>query len=153
MPLERIQDKSTLGDPPWLRLARLELGVRETPGLKSTTRILQYREHGKKRPWVGDESPWCADFVNFCLENAGIRSTRSARAADYATYGRETYPEPGCIAVFGKADPDAGGSGHVAFLLGVDGSDLRVLGGNQANAVTIARRPASRAVAYRWPVV
>ncbi len=139
-------------DPPWLARARRELGVKEVKGAGHCARILQYHQATRLKA-QSDEIPWCASFVCWCLEGEGIRSTRSARAADYATWGKETYLEPGAVVVFGKADPDSGGSGHVGLLTGVEGDGLWILGGNQANAVTIALRPASRMVACRWPLL
>lgn len=139
-------------DPPWLQIARRELGVKEVPGPGSHPRILQYHDatrlHAKS-----DEVPWCAAFVCWCLEQAGVRSTRSATASSYAVYGRPSEMVDGAIVVFSKADPDAGGTGHVAFLVGYDADHVCVLGGNQANAVTIAKRPRSRIVAVRFPEV
>lgn len=129
-----------------------ELGVKEIPGVKSHPRILDYFEATRYRA-KDDAVPWCAAFVCFCLEQVGVRSTRSARAADYAHYGSPCELKPGAIVVFGKADHDAGGSGHVAFFESEQGDLVSVLGGNQNNAVNIAKRPKSRIVAVRWPVV
>jgi len=138
-------------DPAWLVLARAELGMREKPGLEDNPRILEYfaatRYHAPH-----DEVPWCAAFVCFCLESAKARSPRSCRAADFANWGKQSELVDGAVVVFGKADPDAGGSGHVAFCVGLEGDWVFVLGGNQSNAVTVAKRPKSRVVAVRWPV-
>lgn len=136
--------------PPWLKVARRELGVKEVSGPGSHPRILQYFRSTKYHA-QSDEVPWCAAFVCFCLEQAGIRSTHSARAADFAAWGNDCELVDGAVVVFGKADPDAGGSGHVAFCVGVEGDSVLVLGGNQGNAVTVAKRPRSRIVAVRWP--
>ncbi len=141
-----------IGDPPWLARARRELGVKEVKGEKHCPRILQYHAATRLKAQA-DEIPWCSAFLCWVFEGEGIRSTRSAAAKSWATWGRETYPEPGCVVVFDKSDPDAAGTGHCALLVGIEGSDLWVLGGNQANSVTIARRPSSRAVAYRWPLL
>jgi uncharacterized protein (TIGR02594 family) len=137
-------------EPSWLTRARRELGVRERPGFKHNPRILEY--HGATRLQAQtDEVPWCASFVCWCLEQEGIRSTRKANASSYAEYGEPCELKDGAIVVFGKADPDAGGTGHVAFCVGVEGDHVLVLGGNQSNAVNIAKRPKSRIVAIRWP--
>jgi uncharacterized protein (TIGR02594 family) len=141
-----------LADPKWLELARLEIGQREKPGVGSNPRILEYFEATRYQA-PRDEVPWCAAFVCWCLESASVRSTRSARAADYFGWGERGWLVPGSIVVFGKADPDAGGSGHVAFCVGFDVSEVLVLGGNQTDAVTVARRPLARVVAVRWPAV
>jgi uncharacterized protein (TIGR02594 family) len=140
-----------LPEPVWLTIARRELGQREKPGAGANVRILEYFE-ATRYAARSDEVPWCAAFVCWCLESANESSTRSPRAADYATWGWPSWLVPGAVVVFGKADPDAGGSGHVAFCAGLDGPDVLVLGGNQTNAVTLAKRPLSRIVAVRWPV-
>jgi hypothetical protein len=59
------------------------------------------------------------------------------------------------IVVFGKHDPDAKGTGHVAIVdhLDPDGEHVWVLGGNQQNAVNVARRRIADIVASRWPLV
>ena len=136
--------------PPWLKAARREIGVKERPGNENHPRILEYfratRYHAQ-----ADEVPWCAAFVCFCLEQVGVRSTKSARAASFADWGNDCELTDGAVVVFSKADPDAGGSGHVAFCVGVEGDSVLVLGGNQANAVCVAKRPRSRIVAVRWP--
>lgn len=138
-------------EPAWLQIARRELGVHETSGARHTARILEYHAATRLRA-QSDEVPWCAAFVCWCLETAGVRSTRSARAADFALYGQPCDLKDGAIVVFGKTDPDAGGSGHAAFCVGLEPGHVLVLGGNQSNAVSIAKRPAARVVAVRWPL-
>lgn len=138
--------------PPWFQRAVREIGVKEKFGHSDNTRILQYFEDTKTIA-SHDETPWCAAFVCWCLEKEGVRSTRSARAASFATYGDPVMAKRGAIVVLGKSDPDAGGSGHVAFFdsWGKDKTTIWVLGGNQANMVSIAERPTARIVAVRWP--
>lgn len=137
--------------PDWLRAARGERGLLEIPGPKHHPRVLEY--HACTRLGAKtDEVPWCASFVCWCLEQAHIKHTRSAAASSYATFGVPCELRPGAIVVFGKADPDAGGTGHVAFAERWNARTVWVLGGNQNNAVNIAPRPRSRIVAVRWPV-
>lgn len=137
-------------EPVWLTIARREIGVKERHGSSHNSRILQY--HAATRLHANtDEVPWCASFVCWVLEKAGFTSTRSAAAASYTKYGQPCELQDGAIVVFSKADPDAGGTGHVAFCVGIEGDDVLVLGGNQANAVNVAKRPKSRIVAIRWP--
>jgi hypothetical protein len=52
---------------------------------------------------------------------------------------------------FGKKDKDAGGTGHVGICLGISGAELYLLGGNQANKVSIATRRMADAKTWRWP--
>ncbi len=138
--------------PRWIQVALGELGTVEDvrPG-KSNKRVELY--HSLTRAGVADDSvAWCSSFVGFCLEMAGVTSTKSKTAASYATWG-----EPcsgyyfGSVIVFGKSDPDAVGSGHVGFCMGASGDDVYCLGGNQSNRVSIAARKASGIVATRWP--
>jgi hypothetical protein len=44
-----------------------------------------------------------------------------------------------------------GSAGHVGFAVGQDARALHVLGGNQSDAVTIARIDKSRLLGARWP--
>ncbi len=134
----------------WLQAARRELGIKEVRGTMNNPRIVWYHSFSKLRA-KNDEVPWCASFVNAMLETSGIRTPRSAAASSFASWGKECPLQDGAVVVFGKADPDAGGTGHVAFCVGVEGDNVLVLGGNQNNAVTIAKRPKSRIVAVRWP--
>ncbi len=130
-----------------LNIARLQLGVTEA---KDPGKVVEYHQATRLKA-TSPRTPWCASFVCWVLEKAGLPNPRTARAADFVTYGNETYCEPGCIVVFSKTHPDAAGSGHVAFLVGVDGDQLLCLGGNQANSVCVKKYPASLANAYRWP--
>lgn len=148
--------------PAWIPVALGEIGVLEDirPGL-STARIEDYHAvTGAGR--APDDVPWCASFVSWCLEQCGIRSTRSKTARSYAAWGvacvrssKVAPPRPrwtiGAVTVFGPRDADAGGTGHVAFLLGASGPDVWVLGGNQGNRVSIAQRKAADVIAVRWP--
>jgi uncharacterized protein (TIGR02594 family) len=138
-------------EPAWLQLARREIGVKERSGAADNSRVLEYHASTRLHA-TRDSVPWCSSFVCWCLERAGITSTRSAAAASYRTFGWRCKLKPGAIVVFGKADPDAKGTGHVAFYVGDDGPDhVLVLGGNQRDQVCIARRPRSSIVSVRWP--
>jgi hypothetical protein len=44
-----------------------------------------------------------------------------------------------------------GSGGHVGFAIGKDDTHFYVLGGNQSDAVTIARIAKSRLLCARWP--
>lgn len=82
---------------------------------------------------------WCAAFVNATLAKAGMRGTGSNMARDFMQWGQAVdQPQRGDIAVFRRGDPN-GPYGHVGFFDGynADGT-IRVLGGNQGNAVSLA---------------
>ncbi len=141
-------------EPIVLEVARKELGVREG---RDDKRIVAYHQATRLRA-QNSKTAWCASFVCWVLEQSGLPNPRTARAADFIKYGRETFLEPGAIVVFapppkGKPNADNASSGHVGFLVGVEGENLIVLSGNSANCVRISPYPVSRLVATRWPVV
>jgi uncharacterized protein (TIGR02594 family) len=85
-------------------------------------------------PSEGDQTAWCAAFVNFCLYAAKKKSMFSAASGKFKAYGHQTEdPEPGDIAVFEAATTEAAnrGEGHVAFFLSRTSDTVTVIGGNQ----------------------
>jgi uncharacterized protein (TIGR02594 family) len=140
-------------EPPWLTIARAELGVLETPGPESTPRILEYLAATRLPPSMhDDETPWCAAFVCWVLQQAGLEHTASAGARSYLRWGRLlTDPRLGCVVVLSRPNQDNPSSGHVGFWVGDGQRGPLILGGNQGNAVTIRPYAARRVLGYRWP--
>ena len=139
-------------DPPWMAEARRHIGTREIPGPKHQPKILRWWEK-IRAGFRDDETPWCAAFVGGCLEEVGIRSTRSGMARSYSRsehFRKLSKPAHGCIVVFWRGSP-TGATGHVAFLDGLRGGDVWCLGGNQGDAVSLARFSTGRLVGYYWP--
>ena len=138
--------------PPWLVIAQSHRGAREVPGKATAPFILRWLVT-LGAWWRDDETPWCGVFVAGCLVDAGLPKPKDwYRARAYLDYGSPMVkPRVGCIAVFdgGVSRP---GAGHVGFVVGQDEqSRLMVLGGNQANAVSIAPFVKARLLGYRWP--
>jgi uncharacterized protein (TIGR02594 family) len=135
---------------PWLDAAQTELGQRERTGDTDNPRIMRFYQEVGHPDVLHDETAWCAAFVGAMLERTGWLSTRSLMARSYLTWGQPLASgQPGAIAVFRRgADPSAG---HVAFWLGGMGDRVRVLGGNQGDAVSITTLPRSDLLAIRWP--
>ena len=143
-------------DPSWLKIAYRFNGVAEIKGPHHNSAIIDLldiadgADDGKPLQGIADdETPWCATFVSAVLELAGIVSTRSAWARSYLGWGEEmAAPALGAIAVLERGPT----SGHVAFVVGRQGSDqIMLLGGNQSDMVRISAFPVSRVLAYRWP--
>ncbi|EOC1317134.1 TIGR02594 family protein [Cronobacter turicensis] len=135
-------------DPAWIEEASKHLGLREIKGPQHNAEILQFWRDIKRSGIKDDETPWCAAFVGAMLERSGIRSTRFESAKSYLEWG-ETLNEAryGCIVVFNRS-----GGGHVGFVVGeTSAGELRVLGGNQSDAVNIQAFPLERVAGYRWP--
>jgi uncharacterized protein (TIGR02594 family) len=123
--------------------AELALDVREIPGAQDNPRITMYHAttSGGAAP---DETAWCSSFVNYCVQQAGLRGTNSkwARSWHEAGWGRDVTqsPQEGDIVVWRRQGHGQDG-GHVGFYIDGDDATIRVLGGNQGNRIRIARYP------------
>lgn len=137
--------------PAWIDRARSYIGLREVPGARHNPTIIGWWK-GILADFRDDETPWCAAFVGGVLEEAGIKSTRSAAARSYLKWGLKLdRPAVGCVVVFWRGSP-GGWSGHVGFVVGKDADgNLMVLGGNQGDAVNIKPFGRDRVLGYRWP--
>lgn len=141
-------------DPKWLREARSRFGTKEVAGSASSPTILSWAKRlGSKvlgMVYNADSVPWCGVFVASCLAEDDIKAPPIAvRAMAWATWGLAIRSErlaPGAVLVFERQ-----GGGHVGFYVGEDPVAYHVLGGNQGDAVTIARIEKTRCVARRWP--
>jgi uncharacterized protein (TIGR02594 family) len=131
----------------WLEIAKGEIGVKEFSGSKHEKRIIQYHSATTLKA-TEDEVPWCSSFVSWCLEEAGIKSTKNAWARSYLSWGvKIDKPVVGCVVVFSRGV----NSGHVAFYMGEGILGIQCLGGNQGNKVCISTYPKSRLLGYRLP--
>lgn len=119
-----------------IRVAIGELGYRETP-----VNVTKYGE------WYGTQSYWCAMFVSWCANQAGISENVIPKhsycpngAQWFMDMGRWYYrsssyrPKPGDIVYFYTE----GGINHVGIVESVEGSTLRTIEGNTSDMV--ARR-------------
>jgi uncharacterized protein (TIGR02594 family) len=126
---DKKEDPEAYKDTPWMPFAQGELGVNEAD---NADKVKEYHKVGgglMREPTVA----WCAAFVGWCLDKAGIKGTRSASARSYLKYGKSvgTSNVPfGAIAVFGVP---SSGSGHVAFVVEDKGDKLICIGGNQSD--------------------
>lgn len=147
-----MTDETThhVSEPRHLVIAYRELGVAEIPGPKANARIAEYL--GRVGAGSSDETPWCAAFVNWVLEQAGIAGTGKPNARSFLDIGESIewqHAQPGDIVVFWRGTPD-GWQGHVAFFWAAfDDDSIQVLGGNQNDAVSIATYPVRRVLGVR----
>ena len=137
--------------PDHVAIALSQVGVVEIPGAKSHPAIESY--HAVTAAGAAPDSvPWCSSFMCWVMEQAGFRHTRSKRAASWRDWGVSCPPTRlGALLFFGAKDPAAGGSGHVGLSLGVTGSDVFLLGGNQRDRVDIGVRKVRDIFESRWP--
>ncbi len=133
------------------KLAQGYLGLKEKPGPAHEAKILEFFS-SVGHEWVkDDETAWCAAFVGAMLERTGLKSTRKLNARSYLEWGEPVDlddAQPGDIVVFTRGDP-SGWQGHVAFYVSKSTLYIRVLGGNQRNAVTESNYPRDRLLGIR----
>lgn len=137
--------------PPWAEWIVGELGQKEAAGDAENPRIGWYHGHTAAGP-ASEIVAWCSSFMNAATASCGIRGTRSKAADSWLTWGTASMLRVGAILVFGKADPDAKGTGHVGCCFGWTKTHVLCAGGNQSNAVSVAPRLRSTLAGVRWPV-
>jgi len=133
---------------------KAELGVREIPGFESNPRINVYASFTTLKA-TSDEISWCSSLINAVVYWSGFKPTRSAAARSWLDWGISLeVPIVGCIVVFERKDANNPNAAHVAVCDHADISNgiVRVVGGNQSNAVTVARYPVSKVLGYRAPL-
>lgn len=146
-------------------IARRYLGLKERRGKESNPQVLAWLELAGG-PSDSDEVPWCGAFVNFPCWLLGLsRPSSPARARSWLTVGS---PVPLRSAKVGwdlvilqrgegaQPGPDViQAPGHVGFFAGWDSVSpdvtgrVKVLGGNQGDAVSVQDFPSSRVLGVR----
>lgn len=134
----------------WLVVAEQELGQAEIVGTKHNPRIIEYHSTTKLKS-VADEVPWCAAFVNWCLKQSGFEGTNSAAALSFLRWGEPCTFTKGAIVVFRRGTKSW--QGHVGFAVDENFLAVKVLGGNQGNAVSYKWYMKKDLLGYRWPKV
>ena len=123
-----------MNGPPWLEIARAEIGVCMDPPGSSHPRIGEYHEHAGI-PGYDDKVSWCSSFINWSLARVGITGTGSAFARSWLDWGQPLdEPVVGCITVLWRDDPTSW-KGHVGYYLRHDAEHVYLLGGNQLEQV------------------
>lgn len=146
------------GVPRHLAIARGEHGTNEIRGGRDNPRVVEYHQTTTLRA-RDDETAWCSSFVNWTMEQAGIRGTDSAAARSWLNWGQAVPIDaasvrPGDVIVFPRGNNPA--QGHVAIVSEVlDNGRVSVIGGNQGvrgenhDGVTYAERRLSDAIGLR----
>lgn len=163
----------------WMAIAEREAALPERersewadPG--ENPRILNYFRVAAAwfEPSAGDETDWCAAFVNYCLIEAGYYGTEHPGARSFFWNRKNQFvrlpgPKPGAVAVRRYApfdDPEwKSGAGHVGFVTSFGPSTVTLLGGNQRKTVRrldyplktvdASGRTTSAFVAFMMPVM
>lgn len=132
--------------PEWLDIASNDIGNAESLGPNDSPFLRKVL--GKLNGiWLKGQ-PWCGSAMAYWMEQCEIQYPKSFyRARSWATWGTACGPVLGAVVVF-----ERGGGGHVGIVTGKDGNGLlRVLGGNQDDAVRESWFEPAKVIAYRWP--
>lgn len=131
-------------------IAKKELGVKEVPGPGDNPRIIEYLkavDFNDETP-LHDSIPHCSAFVNWCLQQAGGKGTRSAMARSFLGWGIETKtPKEGDIVVFKRGGSKS--KGHVGMVVEVLPLYVKCLGANQSDMVCIQQYNKTLVLGYR----
>ncbi|MEZ2347409.1 TIGR02594 family protein [Terriglobus sp. RCC_193] len=149
-----ITTESVMPEPSWLVRARVDIGIKEAPGIADNAVIVGWaRSLGYA--WVAkfyahDSIPWCALWMAHIMHDDGkaIPPQKDVLGAlNWRLWGTPLHRAvPGAVLVFTRS-----GGGHVGLYVGEDETHYHVLGGNQGDMVRIARVPRFQCVAIRWP--
>lgn len=138
------------GPLPWITEAKTALGRHE---VRDRSWLMDWLKRDGRSLGDPSKTPWCGDFVETCIRIAlpdepllGALGSNPYWARNWLLFGQATKPIPGAVLVF-----ERGSGGHVGFAVGRDDTHFHVLGGNQSDAVTIARLAKSRLLGARWP--
>ena len=141
---------SPQGALPWITEAKTALGRNEA---RDRTWLMDWLKRDGRSLGDPSKSPWCGDFVETCIRMGlpdepllGALGTNPYWARNWLLFGQDTKQFIGAVLIF-----ERGSGGHVGFAVGQDDDHFYVLGGNQSDAVTIARVAKSRLLGARWP--
>ena len=136
---------------PWITEAKSALGKNEA---RDRSWLMDWLKRDGRSLGDPGKNPWCGDFVETSIRMGlpdepllGALGTNPYWARNWLPFGQDTKPVPGAVLIF-----ERGSGGHVGFAVGQDDAHFFVLGGNQSDAVTIARVAKSRLLGSRWPV-
>jgi uncharacterized protein (TIGR02594 family) len=138
------------GPLPWITEAKTALGRHEA---RDRSWLMDWLKRDGRSLGDPSKNPWCGDFVETCIRVAlpdepllGAQGANPYWACNWLFFGQAAQPIHGAVLVF-----ERGSGGHVGFAIGQDETHFYVLGGNQSDAVTIARIAKSRLLGVRWP--
>lgn len=132
-----------------IEIASSEIGIREFQSSAGNPRIIEYLSV-LTGVHLSESTSWCSAFAAFVIQEAGGDvSTITLSARSWSNFGVPTLsPEPGDIVVMWRSSPSSW-KGHVGFFIGETRDTVFVLGGNQANSVSILEFSKKRVLSYR----
>jgi len=133
-----------------LKLFELGMGFIGIDEVKNDKQVRVFHNYTNAKG-SGGRVAWCSSFINYLIYLLGLSGTGSALARSWLKWGRKIEsPIKGCIVVFWR-DSISSHLGHVALFSHMDAKYVYVLGGNQANKVSITAYPSDRVLAFIVP--
>lgn len=128
------------------------LGTREAPAGVNNPVIMAWAQEvggAVEDVFKADEIPWCGLFMAVCCKRAGLETPpHPLWALSWAAWGHPVdVPMLGDVLTFVRP-----GGGHVGLYVGEDDKAFHMLGGNQGDAVSVARIAKARHYATRRTV-
>lgn len=141
-----------------LSMAERFIGIKEAPGAADNAAVLAMLQLDAK--WVRhDDVPWCSAFANYIAWLLNLPRSKSLAARSWLTVGKSVglfAAKPGFdVVIFSRGSGSQPGPqvldapGHVAFFAARSPGMVRVVGGNQSDAVTTDLYPADRVLGVR----
>ena len=138
------------GPLPWIAEAKTALGRNEA---RDRSWLMDWLKRDGRSLGDPGKNPWCGDCVETCIRMAlpnepllGALGANPYWARNWLIFGQAAQPITGAVLIF-----ERGSGGHVGFAVGQNDTSFYVLGGNQSDAVTVARIAKSRLLGARWP--
>lgn len=145
-------------------LAQRFVGVKEAVGTGANPMILGMLQLDAGTAITDDATPWCSGFANFIAWLLRLPRSKSLAARSWLAVGRPVpLSEARCgfdVVIFKRGQgqqpgPDVlNAPGHVAFFGAIETDAngrvfVQVIGGNQGDAVTLARFPLDQVLGVR----
>jgi len=151
------------GYPNWITSAAKDLGMHEVyneervAAFTNHPGLAYYDDNGNLLPGtmpngIGDNRPWCACFVNYHLEingfpgaeryPAGVRNWEGTWKSWKGGY-RIDKPTYGAIVTLGNS--------HIGMIIGMQGDEILILGGNQDQMVSVIKRAVGSSYKFFLP--
>lgn len=140
-------------------IAQRFVGLSEVRGAASNPLILAMLTLDASWP-KGDDVAWCSAFVNAICWLLRLPRSKSLAARSWLTIGEAVEIQEAQVGFDvvvlkrgGGAQPGpevtSGAPGHVGFFAGISGQGVHVLGGNQADQVSVEVFPYERLLGIR----
>lgn len=145
-----------MNKPRYIVEAEALIGEKEVAGKLANKKIVELYADAGSPSVVSDEVPWCAAAVGACLArankpNTGTLLARDYYSADYRAKCVDHGKTPVMYSIGVMKRGNSGWEGHVGFVVGFDSKTVSLLGGNQANAMSVRKFPRSSFIGFVTP--